>query len=223
MKKIIKRILHSGLPVPGFVRPVIRLLYRLGVIMNEGMTFLYAFLIVKPVIKSITRCETGLRAERIPFIRGSGQIIIGKNVNLSGRSCFYFISGMPESATIKLGNNTFIGNGCTLSAGRKISIGDDCLISAGVRMHDNDGHPIDSERRIKGGKIGPTEVKEVVIGNGAWIGANSIILKGVSIGDRAVIGTGSVVTSNVPSDKIYAGNPARDVKSSTREDSRLSP
>ena len=57
--------------------------------------------------------------------------------------------------------------------------------------------------------------KEVIIGRNVWIGMNSIIIKGVTIGDNSIIGAGSVVTSNIPSNVIAAGSPARVVKELT--------
>jgi maltose O-acetyltransferase len=56
------------------------------------------------------------------------------------------------------------------------------------------------------------DVREVRIGNNVWIGSGAVILKGVTIGDRAVVGARAVITSDVPSDVVMAGNPARIIK-----------
>ena len=208
-----KKIVHAGLPVPVIVRPLIARGYRLGVFLVEGSAFLRKLLWVEPVLRSV--CEsvgTHLRAERLPYMRGKGSLRIGNHVNLSGRSCFYFIHNVSERPLIDIGDHTFIGNGCTFSAGREIRVGEHCLISALVRIHDNDGHPLDIERRLNHAPIGDDEVAPVIIGNNVWIGAGATILKGVSIGDGAVVGTGAVVTSDVPPAGVVAGNPAKLVK-----------
>jgi len=133
-------------------------------------------------------------------------------VNLSGRSSFYFIHGMPATPAITIGDQTFVGNGCTLAAAKGITIGAHCLLSALVRIHDNDGHPLDPERRRRHEPITADEAAPVVIEDNVWIGASATILKGVRIGRDAVVGTGAVVTDDVPAGAVVAGNPARIVK-----------
>ena len=212
-KRIGKRVLYSGLPIPGFLRPLIRGIYRLGVFVVESSSFLFKLLVVEPILRSVCRTVgVGLRAERIPFMRGRGRLSMADHVNLSGRSCFYFISNRSPEPEIVIGSHVFIGNGCTLSSGSKIEIGDHCLLAAGVRIHDNDGHPLDPQRRREGAPVDDTEIAPVIIGSNVWLGADATVLKGVSIGENAVIGTGAVVTSDVPPNSICAGNPARVVR-----------
>ncbi len=81
-----------------------------------------------------------------------------------------------------------------------------------MRIHDNDGHPLDPARRRRGEPIRSEETAAVVLGDNVWVGAGATILKGVQIGNDAVIGTGAVVTSDVPAGAVVAGNPARIVK-----------
>jgi len=213
LKQAAKKLLHAGLPVPAVVRPLVRGLYGMGVVMVEAWAFLYKLLWVEPVLRSI--CEhvgSGLRAERLPYIRGLGRIRIGRGVNLSGRSCFYFLRGMPESPSLEFGDRVFVGNGCTFSVAKQISVGSDCLIAAGVRVHDNDGHPLDAARRIAGDPLTPEETAPVVIEDGVWVGADSVILKGVRIGRHSVVGAGSIVTGDIPPDSLAAGNPAKVIR-----------
>lgn len=201
-------------PVPRLCRPVVRALYRLGVTVVEGATVLRGVLWIEPVLKSVCE-EVGrrLRVECLPYMRGRGKLRLGDDVHLSGRSCFYFMSGMPEDPEITVGDRTFIGHGCTFAAARRIVIGCDCLISAGVRVHDNDGHPLDPERRRRREHIAVDEASEVTLGDNVWIGAGVIILKGVKVGDHAVVGAGAVVTSDVPANVVVGGNPAKVVRS----------
>lgn len=218
MKILAKRLLRSGLPVPRCVRPLIRAAYRAGVFCVEALALVRKMLWVEPVLRSV--CEhvgTGLRAERLPYMRGRGEIRLGDRVNLSGQSCFYFIHNVSGTPRIAIGNDTFIGNGCTLSCGRRITIGNHCLISTMVRLHDNDGHPLDPARRLRNEPIGDAEVAEVIIEDNVWIGAEAKIMKGVRVGRDAVVGAGAVVTSDVPPGTVVAGNPARVVKCLTLE------
>jgi acetyltransferase-like isoleucine patch superfamily enzyme len=213
LKRIAKRLLHVGLPVPAWLRPGIRGAYRGGVVLVEACALVRKFVWVEPVLRSVcSHVGKDLRAERLPYMRGEGRIELGDRVNLSGRSCFYFVKTGSDMPVIKLGDNVFLGNACTLSCARRIEIGDHCLISACVRIHDNDGHPLDPERRMMNDKIRECETAAVVIEKNVWVGADAAILKGVRIGENAVIGAGAVVTQDVPPNTVVAGNPAVVVK-----------
>jgi acetyltransferase-like isoleucine patch superfamily enzyme len=212
-KRVGKRVLHSGIPIPRVCRPVIRGLYKIGVLIVELWAFVKKLLWIEPVVRSV--CEhvgTGLRAECLPYMRGQGRLSLGDNVNLSGRSCFYFLSYMPETPESQIGSGVFIGNGCTLASARRIEIGDHCLLAPFVRIHDNDGHPTDAGKRREGRPIGPDDVAEVVIEDNVWLGASCTVLKGVRVGANSIVGTGAVVTSDVPPNSIVAGNPARVIR-----------
>jgi acetyltransferase-like isoleucine patch superfamily enzyme len=111
-------------------------------------------------------------------------------------------------ATITIGRNVGVA-GCTISAAERIVIEDDVLIGAGCLIADSDFHPIAYEDRDIPEK---TLNAPVHICAGAFIGARSIILKGVTIGRGSVIAAGSVVIRDIPPGVIAAGNPARVVR-----------
>lgn len=113
-------------------------------------------------------------------------------------------------SSIIIGNNVGI-SGSTICATKSVTIGDNVIIGSGCIITDTDAHPLEWRDRREG-KHEKTRKAPVVIGNDVFIGARSIILKGVVIGDRSVVGAGSVVTSNIPADCIVAGNPARIIK-----------
>ena len=79
----------------------------------------------------------------------------------------------------------------------------------GVLIYDQDGHPLDAARRRAGEPSPPESVAPVTLGNDVWVGSGAVILKGVTVGDRAVVAARSVVTKDVPADSVVAGNPAR--------------
>ncbi len=123
-----------------------------------------------------------------------------------------------ENASICIGKRAFI-NG-SLIASESIDIGDDVLISWGVTIVDHNSHSICFSQRSEDVLNWRMEKKDwshvkiapVKIFDKAWIGFNAIILKGVTIGEGAIVGAGSVVTKNVPAWTIVAGNPARTIR-----------
>jgi acetyltransferase-like isoleucine patch superfamily enzyme len=89
-----------------------------------------------------------------------------------------------------------------------IHIGEDCMISDNVQIRNGDSHSIiDIEN---GSRINPS--KSILIGNHVWVGSNTIILKGVEIGDNSIIGIQSVVTKKIAKNSIYAGIPAKKIR-----------
>ena len=92
---------------------------------------------------------------------------------------------------------------------KEIVIEEDVHMATGVRVMDSDGHPRDTEERAAGLPPNPEEVKPVRVCKGAWIGQNTFIMKGVTIGEGAVVGVNSVVLTDVPAFCTAMGNPAR--------------
>ena len=123
-----------------------------------------------------------------------------------------------ENARISIGKKSFI-NGSIIAA-KSIEIGDDVMISWGVTIVDHNSHSLSFSQRAddvvnwRVGKKDWTHVKiaPVKISSKVWIGFNSVILKGVTIGAGAIVGAGSVVTKDVPAWTIVAGNPARVIR-----------
>lgn len=106
-------------------------------------------------------------------------------------------------------------SGVSVCAYDHIAIGDDVLIGANTFIFDTDFHSIDFAQRIteiSTGNFGGVLHRPVRIESGAFIGANCIVTKGVTIGTRSIIGAGSVVTRDVPAGQIWAGNPAHFVR-----------
>lgn len=133
-----------------------------------------------------------------------------------------------DSAELWIGDNVFIGGGTLVDCIRSITIHDDVLVSYQVLITDSDNHSVFysvRKRDLADWKQGKhdwstTPVSPVVIEKGAWLGARCIILKGVTIGEGAVIGAGAVVTCDVPPYTIVAGNPARIIRRIEKSDAR---
>ncbi|MDF0668308.1 MAG: sugar O-acetyltransferase [Nitrospira sp.] len=109
---------------------------------------------------------------------------------------------------IRLGRNAFINFNCVFLDCASIEIGDNLQMGPAVQLY-TAAHPLEAEVR----RSGLEYARPIRIGNDVWIGGGAIVLPGVTIGDRSVIGAGSVVVRDVPSAKVVAGNPARIIRS----------
>lgn len=124
-----------------------------------------------------------------------------------------------QGAALQVGARTFIGQGL-ISIAKSVEIGDDVLIAWNVTIMDNASHSVRFSERAtdaldwKRGKKDWTHVPvhPVTIKNKAWIATGAILLPGVTIGEGAVVGAGSIVTRDVPDWTIVAGNPARPIR-----------
>ncbi|MCO7176346.1 sugar O-acetyltransferase [Sporolactobacillus kofuensis] len=108
---------------------------------------------------------------------------------------------------IHVGNYFYANFDCVILDCAPVVIGDQCLLGPGVHIY-TAAHPLDPQKRMEGVEF----AKPVHIGNNVWIGGRAIINPGVKIGDHAIIGSGSVVTKDVPDYAVVAGNPAKLIK-----------
>ncbi|MBE6346159.1 MAG: acyltransferase [Lentimicrobiaceae bacterium] len=147
----------------------------------------------------------------ITFIQGDAKTIINS-------SPFSNMVGLYQRTIIvaRYGGKITIGSGCgisgsTIYAMDEINIGNNVLIGGNCKILDNDFHPLPASQRIN---QKPENIKKrpINIGEGCFIGANSIILKDTTLGKNCVVGAGSVVSGTFPDNVIIAGNPARIIK-----------
>ena len=108
---------------------------------------------------------------------------------------------------LSVGDRFYANAGCVVLDCAPVTIGDRVLFGPGVHVYAAT-HPLESELRRRRLEY----AKPVSIGDDAWIGGAVVVLPGVTIGDRAVIGAGSVVTRDVPADTVAAGNPSRPIR-----------
>ena len=154
------------------------------------------------------------------ILKGQGKLEFGKNVSINSGEHFNPIGGdkrmifvIKKNANLTIGNNVGMSNSAIVCH-NKIIIEENVKLGGGVKIYDTDFHTLNyHNRRKKATDIGNT--KPVLIKKDAFIGAHSIILKGVTIGDKAIIGAGSVVTKDIPSNEVWAGNPAKYIKKLT--------
>lgn len=153
----------------------------------------------------------------LQILAPGGKISIGKESCIRGA-----LATDRPGGQIIIGKRCYIGLGTRIWASDEVNIGNNVLIAHNCNIFDNDTHPVDYlERREDANniifrgvreKFDTLSSKKIMIGNDVWIGCNAIILKGVIIGDGAIIAAGSVVTKDVEAWSLVAGNPARFIK-----------
>lgn len=151
----------------------------------------------------------------IDTLSARSEIVISERVVLASHSRFTALGvGRPcilrtllPGAKITIGKDTGM-SGVSVCAAVSVKIGAQCLLGADVLVADTDFHPLAEENR-RFAKTKEASASPVVIGDNVFVGARSIILKGITIGDGAVIGAGSVVVSDIPPGSVAAVFPAR--------------
>jgi acetyltransferase-like isoleucine patch superfamily enzyme len=156
---------------------------------------------------------------RVPFsvrlrgrvqLSGCGEVVLGEGVSLNGTvvpiELVTYTSGW-----IEIGNHTFINYGSSIAARASVKIGSYCHLGHYTFVMDNDQH--DVVRHMELPRSDP-----VIIEDHVWIGSKAVVLPGVRIGSRAVIGAGSIVTKDIPPRCVAAGNPARVLRHLTELD-----
>ncbi len=111
-----------------------------------------------------------------------------------------------HEGVVDIGAKSVLGQECTISAFQHVSIGRECIVADRVMLIDFDHGMVEAERPIREQGIYKRDVR---VGHNAWIGYGACLLRGVNVGDNAVIGTSAVVTADVPANAVVAGAPAR--------------
>jgi acetyltransferase-like isoleucine patch superfamily enzyme len=154
----------------------------------------------------------------------NSRIILGKEVtlisnskwNVAGINHPVILATLSEGAVINIGDGVGM-SGSSICAVNSISIGNNSGLGANANVYDTDFHALknfgERQESILDSKSSPVRIGEKV-----WIAANVLILKGVTIGDDAVIGAGSIVRQDVPDNALVTGNPAKVVRFLNKED-----
>ncbi len=165
-------------------------------------------------------CES-FRTKGVPYLdinRHGGKIIIGKNLKMN--NCYFGNQiGFNNPCTFIVGSNCSLTIGDNLGMSQSaivamdnVFIGNNVKIGGGSLIYATDFHSINKDVRKTNDDLRRCKTAPVYIGNDVFIGARCIILKGVTIGDGAIIGAGSIVTKSVPADEVWAGNPAKFIR-----------
>ncbi len=169
--------------------------------MSLSSSFENAVMLLRGILTRYKFDKTGklFRVEKgVRVLKNNGKVIIGDRVLL-----YRNVKLSAYGGEIKIGNKTYIGDRTEIHSGESVQIGNRVNISWDCNILDRDYHAINSDCEVK---------KPVVIEDRVWIGCRSIILKGVTIGEGAVVAAGSVVTKDVPKGCLVAGNPAKIIR-----------
>lgn len=141
-------------------------------------------------------------------------ICVGADCAIFGR----LVCNTP-AASISIGDRCFVNSGCLIDCCVEITLGSDVLIAQEAMIIDHNSHSVywrgrenDLQAHLGGGgdkDWSVVEMAPVSIGDRCWVGARSILLKGVSLGSGCVVGAGAVVTKSFPPNSLIAGNPAK--------------
>lgn len=169
----------------------------------------------------------GVKKGKFCIVHGAVRLSLGKNADVSIGDNFCFLSGrtlnplsrnlrgsicVNDNAQLIIGNHVSVSS-VVLWSHLSITIGNHVDIGANTIIMDSDAHSLDyQKRRNIVDDLSNKNDSPIVIGDDVLIGANCIILKGVTIGNRSVVGAGAVVTKSIPDDCIAAGNPAKIIK-----------
>ena len=150
-------------------------------------------------VNSLAASPLAPRVVRWAILRGCGLDVMAWNIS---PRCFF------GGVDVKIGRGTYVNRGCVFDALAPIEIGDNCALGIEVMLltsfHDLGG---------TGRRAGALRSAPVSLGNGCWLGSRAVVLPGVRIGDGVVIAAGAVVTRDCAADGVYAGVPARRVRS----------
>ena len=178
---------------------------------NGMFNFKYARLVFRMLRRKL-RLGARLQLDGLAFI-GPGVVLqVGKGARIELGRWSWLGHGTKIRAHegfVSIGAKTVMGQECTISAFQHVKIGRECVIADRVMFIDFDHGVVEVERPIR---LQGIYKRDVNVGNNVWIGYGACILRGVTVGDNAIIGTNSVVTKDVPANAVVAGLPARVIR-----------
>ena len=150
-----------------------------------------------------------LQTDGVCFIAPDVSFEIGPDARVKlGRWCWigHGTKIRAHEGEVEIGAKTVLGQECTISSFKHVSLGRECIVADRVMLIDFDHGVVEVERAVRHQGIYKREVR---VGHNVWIGYGACFLRGVTVGDNSVIGTSSVVTTDVPANAVSAGVPAR--------------
>jgi acetyltransferase-like isoleucine patch superfamily enzyme len=194
--------------LPGFLKPLFRGLYELHYLAIQTTRTLITLCYRHPLFQA--RCASfgkNVSLDGLPFVNGHVEIHIGNNVYLGGHIDVASARFLDNPKLI-IKDGAELGWGVKLTVNREVVIEENARVSFDCRISDSDGHPREADLRMQNAPVNPRDIRAVRIGRNAWIGNGTHIMKGVTIGEGAIIGANSVVITDIPPYCLALGNPA---------------
>ncbi len=174
---------------------------------NGMLTPAYAHLLVRLVMLKL-RFRSRLQTDGVCFVCPRVKLEIGRGAVLRlgrwawiGHGCKIRV----HEGEVEIGAKTVMGQECTISAFQHVSIGRECILADRVMLIDFDHGASEVERPIR---LQGIYKRDVRVGHNVWMGYGACVLRGVQIGDNAIVGTSAVVTRSVPDNAVVGGVPA---------------
>jgi acetyltransferase-like isoleucine patch superfamily enzyme len=189
--------LHGGLPT------LLRFLRR-----NGMLNLKYGALLLRLGFWKL-RLRGRLRLDGLAFIGPGCRLEVGRDAVIELGRWSWIGHGCKircHEGLVSIGAKSVMGQECTISAYQHVAIGRECVIADRVMLIDFDHGSVEVDRPIR---LQGIYKRDVRVGHNVWIGYGACILRGVSVGDNAIIGTNSVVTKDVDSNAVVGGVPAR--------------
>jgi acetyltransferase-like isoleucine patch superfamily enzyme len=210
VRAAVRFVLRPSLPpLPAFMKPPLRALYQLRFGLLVPLRWVLAVCYRQPLFQA--RCAKvgrGLSVDSLPWVSGPVEIHIGDYVWLGGKISILSPRSAGERPRLVVKDRAEISWNVIISVRKEVIIEENARISFNCRIFDNDGHRRESDLRAQDAPLDPKDVRPVRVCRNAWIGNGSQIMKGVTIGEGAVIGAHSVVISDIPPYCLAIGNPA---------------
>ena len=171
----------------------------------------YALLLVRLAWLKL-RWRGRLQTDGIAFVCPGVQFEIGKGARVVLGRWSWLGHGTKVRAhegEVVIGAKTVLGQECTISAYQHVSIGRECIVADRVMLIDFDHGMVEVERPVR---LQGIYKRDVRVGHNVWLGYGACVLRGVTVGDNAVVGTNAVVTKDLPDNAVAAGVPARVVR-----------
>ena len=178
---------------------------------NHMLSRAYLHLLARYVLLKL-RHGKRLQTDGICFICPGVQLEIGRGATLRVGRWAWLGHGTKirvHEGEVSIGARTVMGQECTISAFQHVSIGRECIVADRVMLIDFDHGVVEVERPIR---LQGIYKRDVRVGHNVWIGYGACILRGVTIGDNAIVGTSSVLTRPVSAHAVVAGAPARIIR-----------
>lgn len=187
--------------------------------LNKIRSAFFEYLTKGLLRKNGVKFAANIVSRGVPYVKvyKGGNITIGDNFKMNNNFAANIIGRQQKCIYISKGNLVIKDNVGVSSAAiichNAITIGNNVLIGGNTVIYDTDFHSLDfNDRNAVPEVVANVKTAPVTINDNVFIGAHSIILKGVTIGKNSIVGAGSVVARNIPENEIWAGNPAKKIK-----------